>query len=137
MTTMRVGFVVLLLWLGMSSLVIPASTGGKDEAVAFEKLLERHHQDISTSDGKAYEKAFMSQYEKTFGAVLGNCIEQTGSPTAFDLILVVGNEGRVTNGASKPRSKLADCVIQAARKDTFPRPPKAPFHIDIVQKFEP
>ena len=134
-TWWRSGTVMFFLF-AIASLGV-ATTDSKEEAARFGALLKQHHQNISTPEGKGYEKAFMNQYQARYGTVLGDCIQKSGAPASFNMILVIGKDGRVINGVTKSRSSLAECVIRATQKDAFPKPPFAPFHINIEQSFEP
>lgn len=136
MSAFRVGITSAVFCLVATNALVLAVPEGKDGTTEFDRLLKRHHQDISRPEGKAYEKAFMTQYEAKYGTVLGDCIQKSGQPTSFEVILAVDEEGRVNKGVAKPRSLLTDCVIKATQKDAFPKPPFSPFHIDIEQAFE-
>jgi len=114
-----------------------AATDAKEQIAKFEALLKQHRRGISTPQGKDYEKAFMTQYQAKYGTVLGDCIQKSGPPVSFNLILIVGKDGRVTDGVTRETSPLAECVVRATQKDAFPKPPFAPFYINIEQSFEP
>jgi hypothetical protein len=103
----------------------------------FEQLLARHRRDISTSAGRAYEHAFTVHYAAGFGAVLGACIQQSGPPSSFEVIYVIDKDGRIARAVAKAPTPLTDCVIAAAQRETFPKPPFSPFHEHVVQNFAP
>ncbi len=115
----------------------PIGTGVALQGSEFDRLLAQHLQDISTPAGKAYEHSFTEHYQANFGAVLGACIKKSGPPTPFELIYVIDKDGRVTKGVAKEATRLTACVVEAAQRDTFPKPPFAPFHEDVVQDFGP
>jgi hypothetical protein len=103
----------------------------------FEQLLARHRRDISTRAGQAYEHAFTVHYAAGFGAVLGACIQQSGPPSSFEVLYVIDKDGRITRAVAKAPTPLTACVIEAAQRDTFPKPPFSPFHEHVVQNFAP
>jgi len=114
-----------------------AGTPGSPQGTEFDQLLVQHRRDISTPAGKAYEDAFMAHYQTNFGAVLGACIQKSGPPTSFEVIYVVDKDGHVTKGVAKAPTTLTACVVEAAQRDTFPKPPFSPFHQHIIQNFGP
>ncbi len=127
---------------GIALAVTAATVGVEGSALGrqgpeFEQLLARHRQDISTPAGQAYEHAFTVRYTEGFGAVLGACIQRVGPPSAFEVIYVIDKDGRITTAVAKTATPLTACVIEAAQRDTFPKPPFAPFHQHVVQNFEP
>ena len=103
----------------------------------FLQLLAYHQQDISTPAGQEYEQKFTAHYQASYGPVLGACIQRTGPPRSFEVVFVIDKDGRVTGGVPKASSPLVACVIEAAQKDTFPKPPSAPFHEHMVQNIDP
>jgi len=104
----------------------------------FLQNLASYQEDIATPGGLAYEHQFTLRYQASYGAVLGACIQRTGQPpSSFEVVFVIDKDGRVTSGVPKAPSPLVACVIEAAQKDTFPKPPVAPFHQHLVQSFDP
>jgi hypothetical protein len=127
---------------GISFAVTAATVGAVGHALGrqgseFEQLLARHRRDISTPAGQAYEHAFTVHYTAGFGAVLGACIQQSGPPSSFEVIYIIDKDGRLTRAVAKAPTPLTACVIEAAQRDTFPKPPFSPFHEHVVQNFGP
>jgi hypothetical protein len=112
--------------------VLDASGRGGFDAAAF-----RHDEDVSTPAGKKYESEFMRDFRSRYDEVLlGQCVE-SGIPTSFDLIVVVGRDGRVVDTAIRPETEVATCLAKAVENGKFAPPPSAPFHLRIRESFAP
>jgi hypothetical protein len=113
-----------------------AAVAAPTQEPEFSQLLAQHRQDISTPAGQQDEHQWTEHYQASYGAVLGACIQNSGPPTPFEVIFVIDKDGHVTRGVPKTPSGLVTCVIAAAQRDTFPKPPFAPFHEHLVQSFD-
>jgi len=134
---LRVGTIV---GISLAATAVAFGAGGNAQGrqgSEFEQLLARHRRDISTPAGQAYQHAFTVHYTAGFGAVLGACIQQSGPPSSFEIIYIIDKDGRITRAVAKVPTPLTACVIEAAQRDTFPKPPFSPFHQHVVQNFGP
>ena len=134
---LRAGIIVSLPCVAAALAIGPIGNTGAFQGSEFDQLLAQHRQDISTPAGKAYERAFIEHYQANFGAVLGACIQKSGPPSPFEVIYVIDKDGRITKGVAKLPTPLTACVVDAAQRDTFPKPPFAPFREHVVQNFSP
>jgi hypothetical protein len=134
---LRASTVASLSWAVAAVALGVAGNGPRRQQSDFERLLALHRQDISTPAGQSYEHAFTVHYTANFGAVLGACIDRTGPPSSFEIIYVIDKDGRVTRAIPRTPTALTACVIEAAQRDTLPKPPFAPFREHVVQNFGP
>jgi len=98
------------------------------KASSFDDLVKAGDVDVSKPHGKEYENAFTAhgELQPPEGVNLTNCPE--GSKP-FTIVLVVNDQGHVTESYSSPESDESKCIAKEFSAHEYPIPPFAPFHI--------
>jgi hypothetical protein len=118
---------VLAVTVGAASVTAAAGSG-------FADLLAKAKLDMGTEKGAAYDQVMGKQIESKQIAIVGSCVEAAGpgGPREFRAVIVVQQDGTVSEVALNPETEIAKCVRKALLQETFPAPPVAPFH-DLMQ----
>ncbi len=118
-----------------------AARGASDPATAepgFAELLARAQQEMATDTGTAYDKVMGRQFESKHTDTVARCVRVAGTPEPkpFQAVIVVEQDGTVSQVALDPETEIAKCIRGALLQDTFPKPPFAPFHDLLRLSFE-
>ncbi|HEU4403395.1 MAG TPA: hypothetical protein VFT43_14955 [Candidatus Polarisedimenticolia bacterium] len=141
---MRSCAVVLGMTLGMVCLPALADgageTGGKAAAPApgFADQVARARKDIAGKKGAAYDVELNKQFASRHVDTVGSCVEASGEsePVAFQVVIVVAKDGKVSSVSVNPETEVAQCLRKALLQETFPKPPFAPFYDLLEMSFE-
>lgn len=131
--------VVLALSMLMSGVVFAASAIADEGSSHFVALLARAERDARTEAGDRYGAGMDRQFGERHGTTVGACIEAAGDQGsgAFQMVIVVSSDGRVSRVAVDPETPVSHCVRDALGSEVFARPPFAPFHDRIRLSFAP
>jgi TonB family protein len=107
----------------------------------FAALLAEAKQAVVSGAGKdyydsAFSNAFYAQHERRHKQ-LKECRTQTGDTDlpSFDMLLKLTGDGHIETAMARPESKTANCYIELAKKDVFPKPPSAGFWVAVSLRF--
>jgi L-ascorbate metabolism protein UlaG (beta-lactamase superfamily) len=108
------------------------------EPDAFAKRLKEATENVQTPDGRAYfEGPFNKQFFPTYAPRLSQCMQQetNGELKNFDLVLILGADGRVQKAVVRPQTRITTCFMALVEKDVFPPPPRAGFLVPLTLTF--
>ncbi|MBI3543406.1 MAG: hypothetical protein HY075_09065, partial [Deltaproteobacteria bacterium] len=88
--------------------------------------------------GKTYDDTFGMHFGTKHGSLVQTCVQrEKGSKVPMDFVLKLDANGRVLESFIVVPSSLANCIMNSLEKDTWPRPPFAPFyghmHLEITE----
>ncbi|HQU15809.1 MAG: hypothetical protein B7Z66_03430 [Chromatiales bacterium 21-64-14] len=133
---LRLFFLVLLPWVAAGA--VQAAPAGVHER-RLEDAIRRNQSDVADAVGQRYENTVIRQYQATYPATLHACIKSQPAAdlSAFDVALVIGRDGAVTQVLVWPVTGVASCLRERLLHEHFQRPPFAPFHSHIHMTFSP
>lgn len=116
--------------------VVPGAVqpGGIEPENPFGTRLKAAIANVQTPAGRTYyEGAFQKQFYAAYPARVSECIPQAlhSEPSAFNMVLKLGADGRIEEALVRPETKLAGCFRSLVMKDVFPAPPAGGFSIPV------
>jgi hypothetical protein len=90
------------------------------------------NENLQTPEGRQYDTLVSKEFEEATQECAGPV---NNLPSAFDLVMKIGEDGKVRDMVCYPMTKANVCLISALRKASFSHPPKPEYWVRVNRNF--
>ena len=115
----------------LTHLLLACSPAGADDK--FENALASAKENFEKPGGQEYEEAVATVFAEKHVNTMVRCTQfVTGADLAnFDLVMRIANDGTVEQALARPETKVAGCLLESLRRDTYPTPPEPGYWVHL------